>query len=156
MRRFTHMQVLFASTLLVGAFAFSTGAAAASPNDYRAGMPGLLQDVQIWAGDVEMTTAAAITKPELACSDSMVELARRGHSIADDLVGTGQHVPGALAASHNELTATVLRMTGAVEQACGNSAGAAQAVQADKSAQSRAMFRIDNFVNGGFGQGGGR
>jgi hypothetical protein len=156
MRRFTNMQVLFASTLLVGAFVFSTGAVAASPNDYRAGMPGLLQDVKTWAGDVEMTTAAAITKPELACGAAMTDLVLRGHSIADDLAGSGQNVPGALAASHNELTATVVRMTGAVEQACGNSAGAAQAVQADKSAQSRAMFRISNFVNGGFGQGGSR
>lgn len=154
MRSTTLKQTLVASVLLAGAFALTTGAAAASPNDYRVGMPSLIHDTQVWVQDVEMTLDAALAKPELACDAHASELVRRGESIAADLVGTGTYAPAALAASHGAMTSSLVAMTDAVETACGNPAGALQAVQAQKAGQSRAIFRISNFVNGSFGNGG--
>jgi hypothetical protein len=156
MRSFTLKNSLIVSMLLVGAFALTRGTAAASPDNYRAGMPGLITDVKVWVQDVEMTLDASLAKPELACDAHAVELAHRGEWITADLVGTGGHAPAALAASHTALAGSMAAMTDAVETACGGSVGALAAVQAQKAGQNRAMFRISNFVNGSFTGNGGR
>jgi len=153
MRRFNLVNLTIVTTVFAGAFALTHGIAAASPSDYRAGMAGLLPEAAAWVAEAEMTTGAALAKPEIACSAPMAELGRRGGWIVDDLNGTGKLAPRALAGAHANLTASVARMTVAVESACGDHLTAAQVVQSTKPVYRNANFKLNNFVNRVFGNG---
>jgi len=150
MRSLNLIQTLTVSTLLVGAFVFSTGVANANPNDYRNGMKGLAGAVDAWVAEVEMTADAAVAKPEIACSAQMAELTRRGGYLIDDLSGTGRDVPAALAGAHEALTASVATMTQATMGACTNPVGTVETVQDAKAGYTSAMNRIHNFVGRAF------
>lgn len=92
-RKMSTTKMVLGGALVAGAFGMFGGVAAASPNDYRAGMKDLVPQANQWVADVTMTADAALTKPELGCGAEMAELVLRGESIAADLAGTGLNAP---------------------------------------------------------------
>lgn len=153
MRRLSTIQILTAAALVAGVFATNNTVAAASPADYRRGMIELAPVVRDWAEDVQLTADAALTKPELACSAHMAELANRGFGITDDLIGTGLNAPRGLMASHAALQNAVARMADAAAGACYNPAGSAVIINGETTDLNRALIRVRNFAEGAFGGG---
>ncbi len=147
------LKAALVTTFLAGAFVTSNGIAAASPSDYRAGMKDLVPQANAWVSDLEMTAAAALSKPELACGDQMAELARRGVSIAADLRGTGENAPRALVSANTQMTQSVERMAAAAAVACGDPAALADSVTDEKAGYNAAMLRINVFVQRSYASG---
>ncbi len=147
------LKTMLGSALVAGAFGMFGGVAAASPNDYRAGMQDLIPQANQWMADLAMTADAAVTKPEVACGAQMAELALRGASIAADLEGTGQSAPRALAAAHTQATQAVVRMAAAAGAACGNPAGTVSVVAGERAGYSASMVRINVFVSRAYASG---
>lgn len=152
-RKMSTTKLVLGGALVAGAFGVFGGVAAASPNDYRAGMKDLVPQANQWVADVTMTADAALTKPELGCGAEMAELALRGESIAADLVGTGANAPRALTTAHGQMARSVARMTDAARAACGNPAGAVGMIAAEQAGYSASMLRINVFVTRAYASG---
>lgn len=153
MSKRNRLQLMTIAALVLGALSLSSRQAEASPKDYRDAMKIFAPVIADWAADLQVTSSAALAKPELACGAQMSELARRGASIAADL--EGMDAPAALDAAHQGLTRSVRQMTGAADTACANTGAAAAQVQSARPGFDSSLLRIRNFATGAF-TGGGR
>ena len=142
-------QAMVVTGLVVGAMVGATHVVAANPiQDYREIMRAFVPDVQAWASETSTLIDAAATKPELGCSDAMVELARRGVWASQDMAGTARLAPSSLSAKHNGVTAAMEKLTRAAQNSCGDSVGsAALSVQAMGEFR-RALAPIRYFIGG--------
>lgn len=102
MKNFARL-TLFAASLT---FAF---ALAARPNtvfaqgnleNYRAGMPDLIDFSDRWLDEAEVFVGSIASKPELACSPEFASFVFRGRSIAADFVGSAWDAPATLEEAH--------------------------------------------------------
>lgn len=68
---------------------------------YFKAMDGLTTAIDNWNADVATVLSAAETKPEVFCSADFVDLLHRGHGMVNDLEGTSQIAPEAVAGNHD-------------------------------------------------------
>lgn len=153
MSKLNRVQIVTTAALVLGALSLSSRHAEASPKGYRDAMKTFAPVIADWAAELQVTSSAALAKPELACGAQMSELARRGASIAADL--EGMDAPAALDAAQEGLTRSVRQMTDAADAACGNPGAAALRVQTVRPGFDASLLRIRNFATGAF-TGGGR
>lgn len=98
----TLFALLFGLSLALRPMVASADAADEDP--YRYGMPGLMEFIGNWNGEVGAFLGSVAAKPELACSAEQQELVRRGQSMVNDLVGSGVYAPEGLVAAHQLAT----------------------------------------------------
>ena len=139
--------------LVIGALAVTTDVAAANPaDDYRETMGPFAHELDRWAGELHTEAQAAVAKPELACSEKMMELSRIGHAMVDDLKGTD--APNALEDAHDELTTATLNMAHAAAVACGDASLLAETITREHDDYfAPALTKIENFVDSPFSSG---
>ena len=129
------IQTLTATMTAALAFlAIGTGAQASNAGEYKAAMREFAPVIVSWAAEADAALAAATLKPEMACDDSMQELARRGESIRADLAGMAVNAPMAVRHPHLAATASLAAMVAEAEGACGREAEAHQAAAEDYQA----------------------
>jgi hypothetical protein len=143
-------RTLMVLTIALTAFAATSGAASANTlEDYRTAMKPFAVDMEAWADRLSELSEAAVSKPEIACSAEYAELARIGGWTVADLAGT--EAPAGLADAHAALTASVAAMTEAARGACGDAAGAAEAIAAERAGFDTALLQIRVFTDNLFG-----
>ncbi len=71
---------------------------------YQSDSKGLIQIVDAWTVEVEQELLVIAAKPEMARSESVLTLIRRGHGMAADMRGTAENAPNALRAKHDAAT----------------------------------------------------
>lgn len=113
------IQTVALTTALAAAFVIHHGAAHADELDtYAQSMRPFTPVIAAWTTDVDHMAVAIQTKPELACSSDIAELARRGHGIATDLFGTA--APDALAVQHARLANAIDHVAAIANTSCGS------------------------------------
>ena len=119
------IQTLTATMTAILAFvAIGTSAQASNAGEYKAAMREFAPVIVSWAAEADAALAAAALKPELACAESMQELAMRGESIRADLAGMAVEAPKAVRHPHLAATASLAVMVTEAEGACGREAEA--------------------------------
>lgn len=114
-------------TAAVAFLAFSHGAQASNAGEYKAAMREFAPVIVSWAAEADAALAAAALKPELACTESIQELAQRGESIRADLAGMAATAPTAVRRPHLAVTASLATMVAETRGACGREAEAREA-----------------------------
>lgn len=140
------IQTLLAATALSAAFTLSSRAAHADEIDtYAASMRPFTPVITDWTVEVDHTAIAIQTKPELACSTDVAELARRGRGMADDLYGTA--APEALAAQHARLAGAIDRIALLTGATCGRPFALNAAVAHDMAEARAALVWIRYYTD---------
>jgi hypothetical protein len=94
---------LFAASLT---FAFALAAlpntafAQGNIDNYRDGMPDLIDYSDRWLDEAQVFVGSIASKPELACSPEFASFVFRGRSIAADFVGSAWDAPAMLEEAH--------------------------------------------------------
>ena len=135
------------TTLALVAFANDAHLASADTGDYVDGMKPFAPVIERWAFETRELTAAAVAKPELACSAEMAEMALRGFSIADDLDGMLAGAPKLLVLRHVQVAREVRVMASAAERACADAPGAASQTAESYGSFAGPMKQLRAYVN---------
>ena len=143
----TTLTTLMTTLLALAAFASNSHRASADTGDYIDGMKPFAPVIERWAVDARDLTAAALAKPELACSDEMAEMALRGFSIADDLDGMLAGAPKLLVLRHVQVAREVRVMASAAERACADAPGAASQTAESYGSFAGPMKQLRAYVN---------
>lgn len=113
------IQSALAAAALAAAFTFTGRQAHADELDtYAAAMRPFTPVIADWTREVDHMAIAIQTKPELACSTDVAELAQRGRGMADDLFGTT--APEALAGQHVRLADAIDHIASITGATCGS------------------------------------
>lgn len=116
--------------------------------DYREAMGSFLPAIESWAADLSSAMEAATAKPELACSEEMLDLGRRGFSIVADLEGTARLAPRPLRFTHHTLTHEAWMMSASAMTICGDDIDhLVETADEAEAGMQAAMQDIRDFVN---------
>ena len=138
------VKALMVVGLLAGALLVTgTAASADSIGDadtlaYQDAMWYFVPELGKWSKELQLAVAAAELKPEVALE--LPELAYRGEFMVHDLEGT--QAPYKLAAAHEQLEASVSRMSEAARYASDDPAGALSIIEAELDAFNGARREI--------------
>jgi hypothetical protein len=140
------------AALIVGLAAFAAPARAdfdiaTLERDYQDAMWYLVPALGEWATELESTVDTAELKPERACQIDLPELAHRGEYMGYDLQGTW--APASLHAAHEDMIASLARMTDTAAAACDDLAGASTAIHAEMATFDRARHKILRYLVSG-------
>ena len=116
MKTFNRLSLFVTALALAIGFAGLPQVAHAQDNleNYRQGMPDLIDYSDRWLDEVDGYLMTIAAKPELACSEDYAHLLLRGNSVVADFVGSAWDAPADLAEAHG---ASAAALTQALEGA---------------------------------------
>lgn len=138
-------QTLLTLSMALGAFAvFGTSASANVADDYRNDMYEFVPILRDWTAQIGQIADRAVAKPGDACSEEVVDLARRGAGMARDL--DGMMAPNALAEAHDDLTAAFFSIASSAANGCSLGGQLASDIEAELADATDALRKIGYFA----------
>ncbi|MEO8082761.1 MAG: hypothetical protein ABI780_03000 [Ardenticatenales bacterium] len=143
------------ATLTAAAFAFSTHAAQADSGvlQYKDAMRDFTPAISVFTNESQAFGDVAVTKPELACTDEAIQLAKRARFMVGDLAGTA--APEAMIATQSALGDALAEISAGMYAGCGSRTPLAATLAPAIAKAQRALIDIDLYVNDGIVPGAG-
>lgn len=142
----SHKYVMVMTALIVTALATTGVVAADSSQDYSKAMRGFLPVIVDWTAEVQQAAHAAAVKPQPERLEELAELGVRGEYILDDLRGTAASAPVPLQRAHWALADAIGTMSVAAQNAEGDPAAAALAVESQIEWAQPALQKLQNYI----------